>query len=28
VMVEAEHHEDVKRYSESIANALRAAIGA
>jgi phosphoglucosamine mutase len=28
VMVEAEHHEDVKRFSESIANALRAAIGA
>src|SRR5579862_849240 len=28
VMVEAEHHEDVKRYSESIASALRAAIGA
>jgi len=28
VMVEAEHPEDVKRYSESIANALRAAIGA
>ncbi|HKM66413.1 MAG TPA: phosphoglucosamine mutase [Candidatus Acidoferrum sp.] len=28
VMVEAEHHEDVKRYSESIAQALRAAIGA
>ena len=27
VMVEAEHHEDVRRYSESIANALRAAIG-
>jgi len=26
--VEAEHQEDVKRYSESIANALRAAIGA
>jgi phosphoglucosamine mutase len=28
VMVEAEHHEDVTRFSESIANALRAAIGA
>jgi len=28
VMVEAEHQEDVKRYSESIASALRAAIGA
>jgi phosphoglucosamine mutase len=28
VMVEAEHHEDVKRYSESIANALQSAIGA
>jgi phosphoglucosamine mutase len=28
VMVEAEHHEDVKRFSESIADALRAAIGA
>src|SRR5215475_5257667 len=28
VMVEAEHQDDVKRYSESIANALRAAIGA
>ncbi len=28
VMVEAEHHEDVKRYSESIANALRSTIGA
>jgi len=28
VMVEAERHEDVKRYSESIASALRAAIGA
>ncbi len=28
VMVEAEHHEDVKRYSESIASALRTAIGA
>jgi hypothetical protein len=27
-MGEAEHHEDVKRYSESIANALRTAIGA
>jgi len=28
VMVEAEHQDDVKRYSESIASALRAAIGA
>jgi phosphoglucosamine mutase len=28
VMVEAEHPEDVKRYSELIANALRSAIGA
>jgi phosphoglucosamine mutase len=28
VMVEAEHEDDVKRYSESIARALRAAIGA
>lgn len=28
VMVEAEHLEDVKRYSESIASALRASIGA
>ena len=28
VMVEAEHHEDVKRYSELIAKALRSAIGA
>ena len=27
VMVEAEHQDDVKRYSESIASALRAAIG-
>jgi len=27
VMVEAEHHDDVKRHSESIASALRAAIG-
>jgi phosphoglucosamine mutase len=27
VMVEAEHQEDVKRYSELIANALRTAIG-
>ena len=27
VMVEAEHQEDVKRYAESIASALRAAIG-
>jgi phosphoglucosamine mutase len=28
VMVEAEHQADVERYSRSIANALRAAIGA
>ena len=28
VMVEAEHQDDVKRYAESIASALRAAIGA
>ena len=28
VMVEAEHHSDVQRFSESLANALRASIGA